>query len=308
MDLEAHLQGLERDGFTIVPAAIPSHLLAPMRLAFERICAAVRQTRAPEFWSNETNDAGVVDFFRAYELDPSFEPLMDLGAVFPILDAALRQGRDGRSGVPRLRTPVTQFLPGNTPSTNSWHRDGGHIRLTYILDDLEGDGGGTAVVAGSHTDRLLNKEANLPLPQWFQDNPLASPQDAREQTPHRILVPLEGMPAGSCMINWTDIVHRRTDNRSSSSRRTFWQVYNTGSWQHGSLGDRLCAHLSREYRASQTDPVRIGLMDDSLQRGRGSGFWRLEDLDESHPTWPYRMDDVFDALAAQGGRGWKAAL
>ena len=77
---------------------------------------------------------------------------------------------------------MTQFLPGNTPSTNSWHRDGGHIRLTYILDDLEGDGGGTAVVAGSHTDRLLNKEANLPLPQWFQDNPLSSPQDARELT------------------------------------------------------------------------------------------------------------------------------
>ena len=88
MDLEAHLRSLEQHGYTVVPAAIPAHLLTPMQQAFERICAAVRQTRPREFWSNETNDADAVDFFRAYELDPSFEPLMDLETVFPILDAS----------------------------------------------------------------------------------------------------------------------------------------------------------------------------------------------------------------------------
>lgn len=37
-------------------------------------------------------------------------------------------------------------------------------------------------------------------------------------------------------------------------------------------------HLSATYRASQTDPVRIALMDDSAQRDAGKGYWRLEDL------------------------------
>ena len=97
----------------------------------------------------ETNDPGVVDFFRAYELDPAFEPLMDLPTAFPILAAALRGGRGGMAGEPRIRTPVTQLLPGATPSTNAWHRDGGHIRITYILDDLEPGGGGTACLPGS---------------------------------------------------------------------------------------------------------------------------------------------------------------
>ena len=70
---------------------------------------------------------------------------MDLPSTFPVLAAALRGGRGGLPGEPRLRTPVTQLLPGFTPSTNAWHRDGGHIRLTYILDDMPPDGGGNSV-------------------------------------------------------------------------------------------------------------------------------------------------------------------
>ena len=47
-----------------------------------------------------------------------------------------------------------------------------------------------------------------------------------------------------------------------------WQVYNSGAFESGGyeLGDRLCGHLSSEYRARQTDPLRIALMDDSPQR------------------------------------------
>ena len=47
-------------------------------------------------------------------------------------------------------------------------------------------------------------------------------------------------------------------------------------------------------------------MDDTAQREKGGGYWRLEDLNEGHPTWPYRLDEVFEALAA--GSGGKAAL
>jgi hypothetical protein len=181
-ELESHLQRLETDGFTIVPAAIPPALLEPMRNAFERVCDAVRATKPPEHWANELDDAGAVDFFRAYELDASFEPLMDLGAVLPILDAAVRGGRGGSGGGElRLRTPVTQLLPGNTAG-GAWHRDGGHIRCTYIFDDLEEGGGGTAVVAGTHLDYLLNVQENFPCRSGSETTGTASRRTCRRSS------------------------------------------------------------------------------------------------------------------------------
>jgi hypothetical protein len=111
------------------------------------------------------------------------------------------------------------------------------------------------------------------------------------------------------VLNWTlraagtHIIHRRTDNDSASARRTFWQVYNTNPRHE--LGDRLCAHFSESYRQSQTDPQRIALLDDSAQpqREQGKGYWRLEELDKGHNTWPYRLDEVMATLSAGRGRG-----
>ena len=57
-------------------------------------------------------------------------------------------------------------------------------------------------------------------------------------------------------------------------------------------------HLSEGYRSSQTDPVRIALMDDLAQRQVGKGYWRLEDLDAGNPCWPFRMDDIIAAVHA----------
>jgi hypothetical protein len=238
-EIERKLAELELHGFTVVPSAISPELLLPIREAFDATCDAIRRSKAREHWSQESNDRGVVDFFRAYEVSQAFEALMDLPSAFPILAAALRGGRGGPAGEPRLRTPVTQLLPGHTPSTNAWHRDGGHIRLTYILDDMPPNGGGTAMVAGTHLDRVNSLEERLPLPSWFQSNPLGAPDDAPPEW--QVVTPLACMPAGSCLINWTDIVHRRTDNQSAACRRTFWQVFNR---EGNDLGDRLwCATL-----------------------------------------------------------------
>ncbi len=215
-------------------------------------------------WQEAGSIDGAIDFFRAYELDPAFECLMDHPSVYlsrtkvrvqlsvslyvssscinvngdryPILATALQSGRGGEPGEPRLRDPVVQYMPGHTQGAQ-WHRDGFNIRLTYILDDLEEDGGGTAwcafasrtclaahcrlhlpvdrltvaarcvcphSVATSHLDKLRNEEQYLPLPPWFKANPLGAPADAPiDEESRRIVTPLAGMPAGSCMINWT---------------------------------------------------------------------------------------------------------
>lgn len=229
-----------RSGRLSMPRSTPSdgrsHTNTGVRSRTTRVRDSDAGHRPHSFSQSETrvSSAGVVDFFRAYEVSPAFEPLMDLPSTFPVLAAALRAGRGGPAGEPRLRTPVTQLLPGHTRSTNTWHRDGGHIRLTYILDDMPHDGGGTAMVAGTHLDRVNSLQERLPLPSWFRSNPLGAPSDAPPEW--RVVTPLAGMPAGSCLINWTDIVHRRTDNQSAAARRTFWQVFNR---EANDLGDRL---------------------------------------------------------------------
>ena len=365
--MEAHLEQLERLGFTVVPSAIPAEQLLPLRAAFESVCDAIRGTKPPEHWSLEVRDAdstpppprppmpacaahaafkrqwpwpprapvqagnimGAVEFFRACELSPLFEPLMDHPAVYPILAAALRRGRGGLPGEPRLRDPVAQHMPGRTQGV-PWHRDGNskgsNIRLTYILDELEQGGGGTACVAGSHLDRLRDRAEMLPLPPWFAANRLGKPEDAPVDPARPIVTPLAGMPAGSwcvgqrgplcpplfcvqsqapsstelalrcSMINWTAMIHRRTDNNTDSPRRTFWQVFCREGFD---LGDRLCSHLSARYRAAQTIPSRIALVDDTAQRAAGGGFWRLEEIDGEHRTWPHHVG----ALARPVRRG-----
>ena len=300
--MEAHLEQLETQGYTVVPAAIPAEQLRPIQAAFDRVCKAVRATKPPEYWSVEARSIqGAIDFFRAYEIDRAFECLMDHPSVFPILAAALRHGRGGPPGEPRLRDPVAQFMPGHTQGAG-WHRDGGNIRLTYTLDDLDAGGGGTACVAGSHLDRLYGRTDMLPLPAWFKANRLGAVEDAPVDPARPIVIPLAGAPAGSCMINWTAIIHRRTDNRSDSPRRTFWQVFCRDGFN---LGDRLCGHLSSEYRAAQTVPGRIALMDDATQRSAGEGYWRLEDIEEGHQTWPSGGTDhfPFERTAGQGTGG-----
>ena len=152
----------------------------------------------------------------------------------------------------------------------------------------------------AHLDVLHSGKRELP--EWFKQNPLGAPEDAPPE--YRCATPLAGMPAGSAMINWTDIVHRRTDNTTPHPRRTFWQVFRR---QGEGIGDRLCAHLSQEYRARQTDPTRIALLDDRMLREAGGDFWRLEDLEEASPFWPYRLDAVLARLRA-GGRQARPAL
>lgn len=172
---------------------------------------------------------------------------------------------------------------------------------------------GTHSVATSHLDKRHNKEQHLPLPPWFQENPLGAPADAPiDEDARRIVVPLAGMPAGSCMINWTAIIHRRTDNNTDSPRRTFWQVFCREGFD---LGGRLCGHLSAKYRAAQTIPgmfcvsalcwrsavsskfecvsdvtARIALLDDSAQRAVGQvgllvrSALKTLAMDQPHPA------------------------
>ena len=87
--LSVHLLELESLGYTVIPEAIPQPLLARVQDAHRRAVAAVKAKKPEAEWSWESSNEGVVDYFRAYELDPAFEELMDNPRVLPLLKAAM---------------------------------------------------------------------------------------------------------------------------------------------------------------------------------------------------------------------------
>ena len=221
---------LESVGFTLVRDAISPPHLVRLRAAHAAATDQMRQCRPEPEWSWESDNTAVVDYFRAYELHPAFEELMDLPTVFPIVDAAVRQGRGRRGhalGARLLSGPVTQHLPAGTPTGQSWHRDGDFIRCTYVLNDLGPGEGGTVFLPGSHhldTDygQVLNAhyehEASYTAP---REGRLSPPYDRSEHQPHAIPGSWQLVaPAGSCLINWTQVWHTRTANTSNTHRDT----------------------------------------------------------------------------------------
>ena len=265
---EAHLTALDTTGWTIVPDAIPASLLAQLNGMFDRVVGHPEHfPTAMASGRPADNGDGMVEFYRAYEIDPMCKVMMDLPTVFPIAEEAYRR----RGGEIRLLSgPDCQHVPADTGSSMHWHHDsapvveawqrdgaqrpgvedgrfggvmGGYLRLTYILSDLEPGGGGTAMVPGSHH---LHGE----IPDWANgpDGPRAIPG----------MVTLVAR-AGSCVINWTRVWHTRTPNRSTTdtARRVFWQVYRRSD-QPVWAGDDI--NLTRQFVEAETDPARRRLL------------------------------------------------
>ena len=230
--LDLHLLRLEHQGYTLVDQALSPEQLAPIRARFDELVKAHRDVPTAVHDPN----IGTVDLNRLYELDPVFECLMDLPTVFPIARAAMQ------NDITLLGGPIGHYLPARAPSPMRWHRDGDYLRFTYLLDDLNPDGGGTTLMPGSH-------RSPDPPPDWFHaegEEPRAIPGAAH----------LAG-PAGTCMINWTQLWHTRPPNQTGRPRRLIWQVFKHAAQPLTSNGE---LRLSESYVEGQTDPQRRALM------------------------------------------------
>ncbi len=227
---DARMSQLRWQGYTIIENAIEPSLLRKIRSRFDQLV---------EDWENthtavRNEESGIVDLNRIYELDPVFESLMDLPAVFPIIEEVLE------GDVTLLGGAIGHFLPPRTPSPMAWHSDGPYLRLTCILSDLEENGGGTALVPGSH---LADG-----LPAWLNS------QEGPHDVPGMVRVVA---PAGACMINFTRLWHTRSPNATDQPRRIIWQVF---KHSHQELTRNMELRLSQEYVNQQTDPRRRMLM------------------------------------------------
>ena len=237
-ELFMHVRRLDHVGYTVVPNAISAERLAPIRERFDALIADYENVPSAVVDGASTSVKGVgsIDLHRFFELDPLFEELMDLPTVLPIVQAARNHD------VVLLSSGMGNYRAPNSPAATLWHRDGGpYMRLTIYLDDVTEDVGPTAVVPGSH------KDPNRPPPWANHDGqPRALPG----------MVPLPA-PAGTCLINDTNIWHTAMPNRTSRPRRLVWVVY---KWSTQIYDVRPEWNHSPEFVARQTDPMRRVLL------------------------------------------------
>ena len=140
---------------------------------------------------------------------------------------------------PRFNGTVTDWHQDSM----AWHQFAPqqHISCWVALDDATVENGCMTVVPGSH------KDPNRPPPWANHDGqPRALPG----------MVPLPA-PAGTCLINDTNIWHTAMPNRTSRPRRLVWVVY---KWSTQVYDVRPEWHHSPEFVARQTDPMRRALL------------------------------------------------
>lgn len=175
---------------------------------------------------------------RILERDECFAGLMDLPSIFPIVDAWFNgEASLGDAG-------IGQGFFARARAQGGWHRDGGSwIRCTFLLSDLEKDGGATAFVEGTH-------HLEVGPPQEWND---------REGQPYEQAGMMLGVgQAGDCIINVTSVWHTNTPNQSDRERRVIWLLYKPASdpgWDLTGMGYAL----TTEFVTAQSDPLRARL-------------------------------------------------
>ncbi len=204
--MDWHLLRLKYLGYTVVPNAIPPDLLAELRRRFDKLIADYQDI------STSLAHPAAIDLNRIFELDSTFEELMDLPSVFPIAERVFE------GEIALLGGAIGNYTPPHAAPRGAWHHDGkDYIRLTFFLSDLAEDGGPTAVLPGTHHSKVFP-------PPWANDD---------DGLPRKLpgMLPVTG-PAGTCMINNTLIWHTGTPNRSDQSRCIIWVVYKHSSWDN----------------------------------------------------------------------------
>lgn len=122
---EAHLMELESMGYTIVHEAIPPDLLRRLKICHEQACQRIRDCKPEADWSWESDNEGVVDYWRLYALDPVYEELLTLPSIYNICQRAIIEGRGGAEMEPHPAGPIlvhemAQHAPGRTPGGQQW--------------------------------------------------------------------------------------------------------------------------------------------------------------------------------------------
>lgn len=159
-------EAFERDGFLVVPGALP-----PERV--ERLTALVDRLHAEGMARTGLTKPGTWDLRNCVVQDDLFLELLDWPATFPLVVELLNWNIHLVTSHLILRMPSPPDTPQVWKATD-WHRDGGTspmemqephprliIKVAYWLTDLtEPERGGIRLIPGSH--RMIGRPAQAP--------------------------------------------------------------------------------------------------------------------------------------------------
>ena len=239
---DVHAQLLNYQGYTTIPDAIPADLLEAINRRFDELLETIVDTGG----AHHHQSVGSLYLKRLFEKDPVFCELMDLPAVFPIVEKAvgveLRLAQGGLGHV----------LAAHSPAHVGWHRDGDEpvIRCTYYLRDTTTQMGPFTLVPATH-------HAPEGPPRWYNDAPAGEElAQGINAAPREIpgMVRIAGK-AGSCLLNNTRIWHTNTPNVADQPRYVIWVLYRAATTEFkrdwGGEYD-----FDETFALSQSNPIR----------------------------------------------------
>ena len=231
--VEEALALMRRDGYVLMEDALTPAQVGELSRAYD-----TQLERHPP-----KPGAARVEVTRILERDPVFEMLMDLPTTFPVARAVLGADIELASG-----GELDYKLP-RTPAYIAWHNDfqwmtdvpyprqNFWVRCTYFLSDVRDDTGPFTLLPGTH---LMNH---------------ACPREMNHANGQpKVIAGQIGItgPAGSCLINNTEIWHTNSPLTGDLPRRLIMILYKHAwmkQWQEG-------YETTLEFAARQTDPVR----------------------------------------------------
>lgn len=216
----------ETNGYLVLPDALPPDQLAAVRAAADRAEAIWRADPARP----GGRGVNLQQVLAPIEYDDTLLDLLVHPVVFPIVRELL--------GDDISMIDNDYFLsPPHTNSHAHWHHDVGQgriyhpfstlmVKVFYLLTDVPEDGGGTAVLPGSHR---YPSEFVYPRP----ENP--------DEMPGKVSM---SYPAGTAYLFNGRIYHAALNNRTDQTRRVL--IYNYGHfwmkvWQGYEPSDALKA-------------------------------------------------------------------
>jgi len=238
---EAQRISYEANGFLVIPDALNGEELARVRAAADRTEAAwLADPTLPGGRGETLNQIQC-----PIEYDEALLELLWHPSVFPIVREVV--------GDDVMMIDNDFFVtPPRTPRTHAhWHHDVGmtgpyHPRSTmmvkvfFLLTDVNGDSGGTAMIPGSHR-----------FPETFQ---FPHVEDPREMPG---MMQMTGKAGAAYLFNGR-VYHCAVNNDSENPRKVL--IYNYGHfWMKMWSGYEPSARLLEEARASG-DPVRMQLL------------------------------------------------
>jgi ectoine hydroxylase-related dioxygenase (phytanoyl-CoA dioxygenase family) len=198
----------DRDGYLIIPDAIPSGLLERLIEAQDRVYA---QQKAAGLLRQEDQSMHLMGFLHR---DKAFLELLELPAVFPLVWGILGWNIHAY----HHHIDIHPGIQADVPKTWRWHQDGGRqnleieteptrpllsVRTAFYLSDLSQPGRGNFMcIPGSH------KTSRLPRPQDLSAG-FEQPEGAIEVRANQ----------GDAVLFDRRLYHGRSDNYSGIARR-----------------------------------------------------------------------------------------